>query len=223
VDTSTSVLNCGSCGNACGAGQACTGGSCGCPTAGQTACPTGCVDLQSDSNNCGSCGKSCGGSATCNAGQCDCGGLTDCNGVCADLNSDTANCGACGKACSGGLTCNGGQCGCNSTASVSFAGQIQPIFTSNCAGFGCHTGVKPAGNMNLSAGKAYGSLVNVATSDCSGSKKRVVPGDPTQSYIMNKLTGQGICTGTKMPKIGSISQASINDISNWICAGAPNN
>jgi hypothetical protein len=107
---------------------------------------------------------------------------------------------------------------------VSFSGQVQPIFSASCTNAGCHGGVKVAGNLNLTSGKAYAALVGVSTSDCSGSKKRVVPGDPAQSYLMNKLTGVGICTGTQMPKTGSnLAQAQLDTISSWICAGAQDN
>jgi hypothetical protein len=33
-------------------------------------CPSGCVDLQSDSNNCMTCGHICGGMKTCQSGVC---------------------------------------------------------------------------------------------------------------------------------------------------------
>jgi hypothetical protein len=53
---------------------------------------------------------------------------------------------------------------------------------------------------------------------------RVSPGATAKSYLMSKLTGVGICSGTQMPKTGSSLPASqIAVISGWICAGAPNN
>lgn len=77
--------------------------------------------------------------------------------------------------------------------------------------------------MNLSAGNAYSNLVNVTATECSNGLKRVLPGDPSQSYIIDKLLGVSLCYGSKMPKTGSVTQSEINLISSWICAGAPNN
>ncbi len=77
--------------------------------------------------------------------------------------------------------------------------------------------------MNLSAGKAYSNLVNVAASECNDGRKRVLPGNADQSYLIDKLLGVNLCFGTKMPKLGSISSNEIQTIAAWICAGAPNN
>jgi hypothetical protein len=53
---------------------------------------------------------------------------------------------------------------------------------------------------------------------------RVSPGAPSKSYLMNKLTGVGTCSGTQMPKAGSgLPSSQIAIVSGWICAGAPNN
>jgi hypothetical protein len=136
--------------------------------------------------------------------------------------TDPANCGACGKACGAGLLCAAGMCGCGPT--VSFASQVQPIFTASCSANGCHSGgAKPAAGLSLVAGAAYGALVNVAASSCTG-KVRVSPSSVPNSYLMNKLTNAGICNGTQMPKTGqSLSAAELNAISGWICAGAPKN
>jgi hypothetical protein len=109
---------------------------------------------------------------------------------------------------------------CTST-SVSFTNDVQPIFTTKCATAGCHTGVAPASGMNLSSGQAWGNLVGVDVSECAAGK-RVVAGATDQSYLINKILGVDLCLGTtKMPKIGSISQAQIDTIAEWVCEGAP--
>jgi hypothetical protein len=52
---------------------------------------------------------------------------------------------------------------------------------------------------------------------------RVLPGDPSRSYLMQKLMGVNLCFGTQMPKAGiSLSREDLNVIGGWICAGAPN-
>ena len=109
-------------------------------------------------------------------------------------------------------------------ATVSFASSVQPIFTSNCALNGCHTGVAPAQGLNLSSGKSYAALVNVLSTECT-SDYRVLPNASSSSYLMWKLQGSGTCfTGTQMPKGGSpLSAADQATIASWIDEGAPNN
>jgi hypothetical protein len=107
---------------------------------------------------------------------------------------------------------------------VSFAGQVQPIFTANCTAGGCHgSTMKPAAGLSLIVGSAYTDLVNVVSSSCTG-KVRVAPGSLAGSYLLNKLTGVGICNGTQMPKTGQkLAKAELDAISGWICEGAPKN
>jgi hypothetical protein len=78
--------------------------------------------------------------------------------------------------------------------------------------------------MSLVSGASYGALVNVPASSSCTKMVRVSPGASAKSYLMNKLTGIGICTGTQMPKTGgALPSAQIALISGWICEGAPNN
>lgn len=61
---------CGSCGNACAAGQTCGNGLCLCPP-GLQLCSSQCVSTQSDSDNCGACGQVCPAAfRTCLVGDC---------------------------------------------------------------------------------------------------------------------------------------------------------
>ncbi|MEZ4407343.1 MAG: hypothetical protein R3A52_12815 [Polyangiales bacterium] len=106
--------NCGTCGNACGAGQICNLGVCelSCAT-GLTACAGTCRDTQTDRLNCGACGNACGAGQVCVAGACvvSCSaGLTLCSGVCRDTQTDRNHCGACGTTCGAGEICTGGAC-----------------------------------------------------------------------------------------------------------------
>ena len=97
VDVWSDAQNCGTCGNACAAGQRCIEGQCGCPP-GKTDCDGICVDLQSDNGNCGTCGNycfdppdACPGAYTknaqyaCSKGTC---GHLGCSGNAADCNGD---------------------------------------------------------------------------------------------------------------------------------------
>jgi hypothetical protein len=86
AERTSDPANCGTCGNACAAGQVCVINACVAPTtctvsATGAACrlPTGftgsccgdsCVDFSSDSSNCGVCGLSCAPPATCVDDEC---------------------------------------------------------------------------------------------------------------------------------------------------------
>jgi hypothetical protein len=108
--------------------------------------------------------------------------------------------------------------GCGPT--VSYAGQVQPIWNASCT-TNCHGGNRPSAMLDLTPAGSHAALVNVP-GDCG--KIRVVPGSPSTSYLVNKLTGQGICSGTQMPARGvSLPAAQIDLIRAWICQGAPKN
>ncbi|MCC7538193.1 MAG: fibronectin type III domain-containing protein [Deltaproteobacteria bacterium] len=107
---------------------------------------------------------------------------------------------------------------------VSFARDVQPILTAECASAGCHTGIRPAADCALDASRSYAALVNVTSTSCPPSD-RVVPGDTGASFLWAKLTGIGICAGggTQMPKSGmALPSAQLEIIRAWIEAGARN-
>jgi hypothetical protein len=190
---------------------------------GLTACGTDCADTQTDPKHCGGCDGVC--AVACAAGVCvqSCPGSTqNCSGACVDTTANDYNCGSCGTSCvAQGKRCVSSACTCG--ASVSFASQVQPIFTASCTGGGCHSGGSPRAGMSLETGTAYAALVNAPSTQCTG-KVRVVPGQVAQSYLMNKLLGYQMCAGTKMPKATqSLAASEIDLIRAWICNGAPNN
>ncbi len=98
---------------------------------------------------------------------------------------------------------------------VSFSADVQPIFNQACVS--CHPN---SGNLDLTATNAYNQLVNVNASGYSG--KRVVPGDAENSILYKKIDGSG-AYGSNMPLGGSLSNAQINTIKQWIDEGAQNN
>ena len=120
VDTTTSLANCGGCGNTCAIGGGtpkCEGSACkvaSCDT-GRGDCDgradNGCEATLDTTTNCGACGTKCempNGIGTCGTGTCQIAGcfsgFDDCDKVVAngceiDLTTDPLHCGSCAKAC----------------------------------------------------------------------------------------------------------------------------
>ena len=90
-----------------------------------------------------------------------------------------------------------------------------------CGTNSCHGGVKPAQKLDLSSStKAYAALVNRPSTEC-GSRLLVQPGAPDSSYLIHKVTGTQLCSGSKMPKTGSgLSAVQIETLRTWIGGGA---
>jgi hypothetical protein len=93
------------------------------------------------------------------------------------------------------------------------------VFTPNCTNAGCHSGGTPAQGMNLEDGNSFANLVNVASAQVPA-LMRVNPGDPDNSYLIQKLEGTA-AVGVQMPAIGGpLNQTVIDDIRLWITNGA---
>ena len=86
----------------------------------------------------------------------------------------------------------------------------------------CHTNVgrQPAANLNL-AGDAIRALVNVPSVQKSGSVL-VIPGDPANSYLIQKIKGEGGIVGLRMPRNGPpfLTDGQVLVIERWIELGA---
>ena len=114
-----------------------------------------------------------------------------------------------------------------STPTVSFATQIQAQIL-NPACTACHTddGRTPSSNLNLKSGVAISNLVNVACV-CPGhaTVMRVIPGNPSGSYMIQKLEGAADIVGLRMPRNGPpyLTTDQVALIRQWIQNGAPNN
>jgi mono/diheme cytochrome c family protein len=111
------------------------------------------------------------------------------------------------------------------TPTVSFATQIQAqILTPACTA--CHSddGRTPSAGMNLKSGVALANLVNVTSSGKPGAT-RVIPGNPSGSYLVQKLEGAPDIVGLRMPRTGPpyLTDAQVALIRQWIQNGAPNN
>ena len=97
---------------------------------------------------------------------------------------------------------------------ISFADNVQAIFTANCVG--CHfTGNSVAAPMSLVAGASYASLFSQGVI-------RVIAGDSANSILFKRINGT--TAGPQMPPDGStLSVNSQNLIKVWIDTGAANN
>ncbi len=97
-------------------------------------------------------------------------------------------------------------------------------FVKSCAlSASCHKGPVGGGQLVLEAGKSYDSLVGVDAVRAKG-KKRVVPGDPDASFLMQKVLGtMDVTEGTLMPQ-GAVDpvdpECRIQAVRLWIAAGA---
>jgi hypothetical protein len=98
---------------------------------------------------------------------------------------------------------------------------VQQIFDDNCTS--CHS---PGADVDLSPGVAWGNLVGrpaPSTESCGGTL--VVPGDPSASYLYQKLSSNQPCSGVRMPRTEFASDplpdCVIALVANWIATGAP--
>lgn len=97
------------------------------------------------------------------------------------------------------------------------------IFTPRCALPGCHGGTPVAQGLSLEDGLAYSNLVGIPSTELP-SFLRVEPGDPFDSYLFMKLSGDSRIAGDRMPLIGSpLGIAELDDLRQWIEAGALDN
>ncbi len=106
---------------------------------------------------------------------------------------------------------------------ATFTAVQNQIFTPSCALSGCHSSGSQASGLNLSAGAAYSNIVNVASNE-QPSVDRIEPGEPSDSYLYLKVTGDSSIDGSRMPLGGpALSEDLIDLLRDWIEAGAPDN
>lgn len=98
---------------------------------------------------------------------------------------------------------------------VSVKDEIDRVCSSadNCHGSG-------AGAMGLSPGREFGSLINVTSTE-NPPMKRVLPGDPAQSYVYLKLACEGGIVDACMPYGATHDPALAHLFHDWIEGGAP--
>lgn len=90
----------------------------------------------------------------------------------------------------------------------------------------CHNaqGARFSGNLNLADTTSYNQLIGVNSTNKAGAV-RVIPGDPSGSYLIQKIEGAPGIFGERMPRTGGpyLTPGQITIIRRWIQLGAPNN
>lgn len=93
----------------------------------------------------------------------------------------------------------------------------QTVFEESCATTGCHDDLTTAANLNLLSPGVESRVSNVNASGV-GCEARilVVPGDPSGSYLFDKILGTiGIC-GSQMPLLSILPASDVEVIREWI-------
>jgi len=100
---------------------------------------------------------------------------------------------------------------------ATFTSIQQNVFTPACTR--CHAGAAAPAGLRLDEASSYAMLVNVASVEVPG-LRRVRPGDPDLSYLIQKLEGRA-AVGARMPlNSPPLPQATIDVIKQWIRDGA---
>lgn len=110
-------------------------------------------------------------------------------------------------------------------STVSFRGQVRPIFNANCALSGCHVPPFPTGSQDLLT-DPYRAIVDQPALEFLQGRTvpRIDPGRPDSSYMLQKLLGTPGIEGDRMPQgRPPLPQALIDTIRTWTSEGAPNN
>jgi hypothetical protein len=109
---------------------------------------------------------------------------------------------------------------------ISFARDVQPIFTRQCVS--CHTAGSPTStfaglNMVLTQGNAFDSLVNQPSGQ-RDDLTLVVPGDAESSLLWLKVSSNNPPVGSTMPLLGApLTGDELATIRDWINQGAEDN
>lgn len=101
---------------------------------------------------------------------------------------------------------------CAQPDTVSYSLDIQPLFNSNCATAGCHSGANPEGGLNLEASESYGQLM------ASGSGY-VDTLNPEFSLLYAQMNS----VSDPMPPTGRLDKCTLELVLKWIRQKAKNN
>jgi hypothetical protein len=105
----------------------------------------------------------------------------------------------------------------NAPLTAEFASLQSHVFTPYCTG--CHAGAGAPLGLRLTEDASYAALVNQASVE-QPSLKRVAPGNPNASYLLQKVSGTA-AVGGRMPLGGPpLPEDAIAAIRQWIADGA---
>lgn len=111
------------------------------------------------------------------------------------------------------------------TVEPTLASIQREIFTPTCATSNCHSSAQGEGGLVLVAGASHENLFEVVPSTRDAMLQgmlRVDPGDPVNSFLIEKLRGVPATKGRRMPYDGPyLSDGEIDVIEEWITNGAP--
>lgn len=102
---------------------------------------------------------------------------------------------------------------------------VEHVLSARCTASGCHGANFPAVvGLDLRAGHVVASTVGKpATEACGGTL--VTAGDPTRSFLYQKIADATPCDGLQMPRCEDgtcpIPMCEIDVVRRWIAAGAP--
>jgi len=127
----------------------------------------------------------------------------------------------CGGGSGSGLDSNGRPIGEGTDPAgpmtASFASIQSHVFTPICSV--CHAGGSAPQGLRLDAANSYAMLVGVNSAEVS-SLKRIAPGDPDNSYLIQKIEGHA-AVGARMPFGGPyLDDATIALMRQWVSQGA---
>jgi hypothetical protein len=105
---------------------------------------------------------------------------------------------------------------------LTWRGRVLPILQANCGG--CHGGTNPQAGFNVQDANLYQRLFMASAQ--KPTLNLVQAGDLSKSYLWHKLDGASTISGSRMPidpngGSGQLSASELEDISNWILFGAP--
>jgi hypothetical protein len=124
----------------------------------------------------------------------------------------TRDCSSAGEAGLDAPAAQGGEAaGCSADAHVDYAMQVAPILAT-CRGEVCH---------DFSESSNVRAFIAAPADECCNRRELIAPGHPERSYLVDKLRGQRLCYGARMPlNRASLTDVQLSLIQSWICQGA---